>query len=221
VRRPIVLVLAGVNGAGKSSVAGALLQEAGLDWFNPDHYARALTQELGLDIQQANARAWEFGRAALEAAIANRTNYAFETTLGGKTITGLLARAAKTHDVVMLYCGLSSPELHIERVRLRVTQGGHDIPEEKIRERWSTSRVNLIALLPKLAQLQVFDNSATVSVGQPVPDPVLVLEVMGGGVTHPDQVDPDAMRAVPAWARPIVEAAIRLPRPRHRRRSVP
>ena len=208
--RPFIFVLAGVNGAGKSSVGGAILQDHGLEWFNPDTYARELARELGVGIEEANARAWEHGKSALEAAIAKRTNYAFETTLGGTTICRLLGEASETHSVVMLYCGLSSPELHIARVGQRVARGGHHIPEEKIRQRWSTSRVNLIKLLPKLSRLQILDNSTGVEPGQDIPDPLLVLELEQGRVIFPDHREAAAMSAVPPWARPVLEAAIRL-----------
>lgn len=206
--RPFIFVLAGVNGAGKSSVGGAMLRNHGLEWFNPDAHARELARELGMGIEQANARAWDHGKSRLQAAIANRTSHAFETTLGGATISRLLTQAARTHGVVMLYCGLSSAELHIARVGQRVAQGGHHIAEEKIRERWSTSRVNLIRLLPALARLQVFDNSTGVAPGEDIPDPLLVLEIEGRRVIFPDQRDAAALHAVPLWARPIVEAAI-------------
>jgi predicted ABC-type ATPase len=208
--RPFILVLAGVNGAGKSSVGGSILQDHGLAWFNPDTYARELVRELGVDATEANARAWQYGKAALEGAMASGTSYAFETTLGGDTIAALLSRAARSHDVAMLYCGLSSPELHMARVALRVAHGGHHIAEEKIRERWSTSRLNLIKLLPSLARLQVFDNSTQAEPGEDIPDPVLVLHVENGRVLAPQRTDAAALRAVPEWARPMVEAAMRL-----------
>lgn len=206
--RPFIFVLAGVNGAGKSSVGGAMLAEHGLAWFNPDTYARALVAQLGLSAAEANGRAWEYGRSLLEAAIASGTSYAFETTLGAKTIPAMLAAASRSHDVVMLFCGLASPEQHLARVQLRVTAGGHDIPEHKIRERWVTSRANLIELLPVLARLQVFDNSADAAPGQDIPDPVLVLETLAGRLVFPDAADTVALQATPAWARPIVQAAI-------------
>jgi predicted ABC-type ATPase len=215
--RPFILVLAGVNGAGKSSVGGALLADHGLSWFNPDTCARELMAQLGLTPEDANARAWNLGRERLEAAIAQGTNYAFETTLGANTIPALLAGASATHDVLMLFCGLSSPEQHIARVRARVAHGGHDIPEGKIRERWVASRANLIQLLPKLAQLQVFDNSAEAPIGGDIDDPVLVLEMHAGELVFPMPDDLAALAATPGWARPIVQAAIELkgrgPRP--------
>lgn len=205
--RPFIFVLAGVNGAGKSSVGGALLAEHGLSWYNPDSYARELVALLGLPVGEANARAWEHGRAQLEAAIAQGRNFAFETTLGARTIPDMLAQATATHDVVMLFCGLASVELHMQRVKARVAAGGHDIPEAKIRERWKASRVNLLRLLPHLARLQVFDNSAHASPGKPIPDPVLLLETVRGHVTYPGPKDREALNATPEWARPIVQAA--------------
>jgi predicted ABC-type ATPase len=208
VARPFIFVLAGVNGAGKSSVGGAMLAEHGLAWFNPDSFARELVAQLGLAVEEANARAWTHGRSQLEAAIANGTNYAFETTLGARTIPALLAEAAATHDVVMLFCGLRSPEMHIQRVRSRVASGGHDIPEDKIRERWVASRINLIRLMPQLARLQVFDNSTEAGPGQDIPEPVLVLEMVEGRVTYPVPDDTEVLESIPEWARPIVQAAI-------------
>ena len=206
--RPFIIVLGGVNGAGKSSVLSALLLDEGLDWYNPDRFAAALVRELGVSLAEANGRAWQHGKSLLERAIATGGNHAFETTLGGSTITRLLRQAAQTHDVLMLYCGLASPELHIARVAQRVAHRGHPIPEEKIRERWKTSRSNLVQLLPVLARLQVFDNSESVAPGQDIPDPALVLELEDGRVLFPDIRSHEALAAVPAWAQPILEAAI-------------
>lgn len=206
--RPFIFVLAGVNGAGKSSVGGALLAEHGLAWYNPDSYARELVAQLGLEVEDANGRAWEYGRSLLDAAIAGRRNHAFETTLGAHTIPDLLAKASRTHDVVMLFCGLATAEMHLRRVQARVAAGGHDIPVAKIRERWTRSRMNLIRLMPLLARLQVFDNSVEAAPGEEIPDPVLLLEMAGGRLVFPAADDAAALAATPDWARPILQAAI-------------
>lgn len=211
--RPFVFVLAGVNGAGKSSVGGHLLAEHGLTWFNPDSHARALTARRAMPIEEANAHAWQFGREQLEDAIATRRNFAFETTLGASTIPRLLIEASVTHDVTMWYCGLASVELHIRRVQGRVASGGHDIPEARIRERWIGSRRNLIRLLPHLARLQVFDNSAEAAPGESIRPPILLLEMSKGRILSPDPDDPRQLSGIPDWARPVLEAAIRLHEP--------
>ena len=208
--RPRILVLAGVNGSGKSSVAGAMLAEAGLDWFNPDSYARQLVERLGVGIDEANGRAWEYGRSRLAAAITGRHSHAFETTLGGNTLTAMLGAAAESHDVWMIFCGLASAERHVARVKARVAVGGHDIPVGKILERWNTSRANLVKLLPLLGRLQVFDNSTEAAPGADIPDPVLVLEMSEGRLVYPRPGDLAALRQTPAWARSIVQAAIEL-----------
>lgn len=208
-KRPFLFVLAGVNGAGKSSVGGGILEAHGLTWFNPDSFSRALIAKTGASKDVADSEAWAYGKARLEAAIADKSNFAFETTLGGNTIPRLLSEAAATHDVIMIFCGLASVQLHLDRVRLRVRHGGHDIPDEKIRQRWETSRQNLIDLLPRLAHLQVFDNSTEAAEGEDVPDPLLVLEMKDGRVVYPDRADVTALEATPDWAKPIVAAAFR------------
>ncbi|MEO0035754.1 MAG: hypothetical protein RLZZ501_1777 [Pseudomonadota bacterium] len=201
--RPFILVLAGVNGAGKSSVGGSALLSVGLDWFNPDSVARRIIAKAGLSREQANALAWRLGVRMLGRAVSNLENFAFETTLGGNTLPSLLAAAARTHDIKIWYCGLATVEMHIDRVAQRVRAGGHDIPVAKIRERWEKSRAHLIDLLPHLTFLQVFDNSATIPLGEALPDPRLILEMSSQGVTVPACRD----EPVIAWARPIVAAA--------------
>lgn len=206
--RPVLFVLAGVNGAGKSSIGGHLLERAGLGWFDPDTFARGLLAETGCTQVEANAAAWHEGMRRLDAALAARANHAFETTLGGNTVPARILDATRSHDVLMWFCGLDSPERHIARVRARVAAGGHDIPEAKIRERYPAALENLIALMPHLAQLQVYDNSAEAAPGAPIPDPVLLLEMQHGRLTTP--IDLATLRRTPDWAKPLLEAALQL-----------
>lgn len=204
--RPVLYVLAGVNGAGKSSIGGYLLEQAGLTWFNPDTFARELRAETGYDQGNANAAAWQEGVRRLDAAIAQGSNYAFETTLGGRTIAAKIKTAAQTHDVLMWFCSLSSPELHITRVKARVAAGGHDIPEARIRERYVTAIENLIALMPHLANMKAYDNSVEAAPDGTVPDPELVVETESGKLVWPTELG--SFQRTPEWAKPIVEAAL-------------
>src|SRR5262249_11946900 len=144
---PCIYVLAGTNGAGKSSIGGAMFLRAGVDYFNPDHAARLiLATHPGLTQTDANSAAWHQVRRLLERAIAEGKTFAFETTLGGTTITTLLERAlASARAVRVWYVGVNGPELHIARVRARVARGGHDIPAEQVRVRYDRSRFNLFA----------------------------------------------------------------------------
>lgn len=185
-----------------------MIRAAGGEYFNPDEAARRLIEaNPGLEQVKANSAAWRQGKRLLERAIAERLDFAFETTLGGGTMTRLLAEAADAGFAVhVFYVGLATPDLHLARVRQRVAGGGHDIPEEAIRRRWRHSRMNLIRLLPVLTELRVYDNSA---VGDPaagaVPQPVLVLHVVRQNI-----VAPTDLTATPGWAKPIVAAALKL-----------
>ena len=109
----------------------------------------------------------------------------------------------------MWFCGLGSVEQHIARVAARVAVGGHAIPEAAIRTRWVRARENLALLMPHLARLQVWDNSRDVARGASVPDPQLLLEMVDGHLVQPSAQDAKALQATPAWAQPLVGAALR------------
>lgn len=211
---PRILVLAGVNGAGKSSVVGSSFLQRGREFFNPDTVAASMVEEFGYSLEEANARAWTEGKERLEQAIAERTNFSFETTLGGNTIPLLLGKAADAgFDVRIFFVGLSSVRQHLARVRARVAAGGHDIPEEKIRERWDASRRNIILLMPRLTELRVFDNSAERDPETGViPPPRLLLHWKHGANVGPPASE---LQQTPEWAKPIVAAAFQLVRQRN------
>ena len=210
ITRPVLYVLAGVNGAGKSSIGGYLLERDELTWFNPDTFARELKAATGCDQETANAHAWQESIRRLDEAIAKGLNHAFETTLGGRTVTAKILEATKTHDVLIWFCGLSSPELHIARVEARVAAGGHPIAEEKIRERYPQAQLNLIKLMPHVAYIKVYDNSSEAAADGTVPDPVLVLEMKNGQVISPAPDDLKALQRTPEWTKSILEAALRV-----------
>jgi predicted ABC-type ATPase len=206
--QPSIFVLAGTNGAGKSSVAGETFRSRGMDYFNPDEATRRILEahpEIGP--AEANSRAWLQGKRLLERAITRRRRLALETTLGGNTIPALLESAADAGlGVRIWFVGLDSPERHISRVKARVARGGHDIPESKIRERYDRSRENLIRLLPVLAELWVYDNSEEGDPAQGgIADPRLILHALDGRIVQTCEVSD-----VPTWAKPIFLAALRL-----------
>lgn len=201
---PAITVLAGTNGAGKSSIGGAKFAADKVPFYNPDVETRLLlANNPTLSAGEANAAAWRIGKERLEAAIAERQSFNFETTLGGATIARLLEKAHEAGlRVRMWYCGLTSVELHIARVRSRVRYGGHDIPEAKIRERYDKSRNNLCMILPSLDELVLYDNSAE---GDPhvgvLPQPALLLHYRDRAIVHLASV-------MPEWAKPIAAVAL-------------
>jgi predicted ABC-type ATPase len=205
-----ITVLAGTNGAGKSSVAGEFLRQHGGTCFDPDQAAREiLDAHPGMDQEAANGLAWNEGLRQLQTAVRLRMDYAFETTLGGATIAAALERALdEGMDVSILFVGLATVDLHLARVRERVAKGGHPIPEDAVRRRFESSRLNLIRLLARLTELKVFDNSAQADPHQGrAPSPRLLLHLRKGMLLGPDR---SVLPQTPEWAKPIVEAALAL-----------
>ena len=200
-------MIAGTNGAGKSSIAGSMFVARGAEYFNPDSAAkRIIASTPGISQAEANSAAWHEGKRLLERAIAERLDFAFETTLGGRSMTALLEKALSNGmEVRVWYVGLKTPELHIARVRSRHQQGGHSIPEEKIRERYVRSRLNLIRLLPRLTELLIYDNSeeADPRAGK-LPKLEFLLHFARRKIVRSCPLE-----AVPEWAKPIFAAALK------------
>jgi predicted ABC-type ATPase len=205
---PRIYVLAGTNGAGKSSLAGAMLLERGVAYFNPDAAAALIVDaNPGITLEEAQSAAWYEGRRLLERAIGERLDFAFETTLGGTTIAALLERAiASKIEVRIWYVGLDSIERHIARVRARVEAGGHHIPEARIRERYARSLMNLIRLMPKLTELRVYDNSREADLRRAVPPlPRLLVHLDRGRLASVCE-----LAATPDWAKPLLLTALKI-----------
>ena len=203
-----------MNGAGKSSIGGAMLRTFGADYYNPDEAAREIRRTRhGLTQAEANGLAWGKGRDLLRRAIDERKDFVFESTLGAHTMPALLAEAADAGAAVHVwFVGLDGVARHLARVRARVKTGGHDIPEADIRRRYQASRENLAWLMPKLASLRVYDNSveAAPAAGKS-PEPRLLLHLEEGRI-----VAPDDLRATPDWAKALVAAAMLIAGPAKR-----
>src|SRR5579871_6344971 len=206
-KTPCIYVLAGTDGAGKSSIGGAAFRKKGGDYFDPDEATRRiLASSPAVNLDEANAAAWTEGRRLLERAIDERLNFAFETTLGGRTMAALLEKALSVGiEVRVWYVGLSRAELHIARVRARAARGGHHIPDEKIRERYDRSRWNLIQLLPKLTEARVYDNSEKSDPRKHlIPQPKLILHTRRGRVVRACD-----LAHAPEWTKPILLVALK------------
>lgn len=207
-KRSRIYVIAGVNGAGKSSIGGATFRELGADYYNPDEAARRmLARNPALSQTDANSAAWHQGVRLLRRAITEHKDFAFETTLGANTITRLLQEAATQGiEIYIWFVGLADAQLHIERVDARVRGGGHAIAPDLIKRRYEQSRINLIDLMPQLTELRVYDNSldGDPATGQ-TPLPKLLLHMKGNRITNLDE-----LKNTPDWAKAIVAAALKL-----------
>lgn len=159
-RAPHVIVIAGPNGSGKTSMAPSLLRGAlGVDEFvNTDAIALGLS---AFRPERATLAAGKVMLRRLRELAGERADFAFESTLAGRTYAPWLASLGRSgYHVHILYLWLSSPELAVARVAARVRLGGHDVPEEDIRRRYRTGLRNFFRLYRPLAtDWQVLDNS--------------------------------------------------------------
>jgi predicted ABC-type ATPase len=152
-RRPIVVAIAGPNGAGKSTFFDAHLKTSGMRFLNADVVAR----ELDVDAYEAAQMV-----AALRAELIRQgESFIFETVfsdpVGDKL--GFLNQAAQSgHAVVLCFIGLADSGTSEQRVAMRVSQGGHDVPTEKLTTRFPRTLVNLAAAIRELPCVLIFDN---------------------------------------------------------------
>jgi predicted ABC-type ATPase len=152
--RPIIVAIAGPNGAGKSTFFHTHIAFAGLRFLEPD----ALAIELGADAYTAAKMADALRRGLMGAG----ESFAFETVFSdpaGDKLKFLKEAIRAGYTVVMCFIGIADPELSETRVAMRVSQGGHDVPTEKIHSRFPRIMANLRAAVSELPIVYVFDNS--------------------------------------------------------------
>ena len=152
-QRPIVIALAGSNGAGKSTFHDCFLADSGLRFVNADVLSAAL-----------NVSAYEAAELASSlrlALVAERESFIFETVLSdpvGEKVNQLASYKALGYTVVLIFIQIDSPEESIKRVAMRVSQGGHDIPDDKLLARFERTQLNLQRAIERLPYVIVYSN---------------------------------------------------------------
>ena len=154
--RPIIVAIAGPNGAGKSTFYKAFFEEAGLPFVNADLIARELNV---VDSYEAALQA----NLIREEYVSQRESFIFETVLSdpvGEKVEFLRQAVASGYTVVFCFIGLDAPQTSNQRVAMRTSQGGHDVPEDKIAARYPRSLENLKRAVMGLPHVYVYDNSS-------------------------------------------------------------
>ncbi|WP_298260916.1 zeta toxin family protein [Bradyrhizobium sp.] len=205
---PTFWIIAGPNGSGKSSLYGSNRDNiygntSILDFFrsfwiiNPDLLASRIRSNEKLGQRTANLEAVKRIEAWLDASIKAHQSVGVETVLSTDKYRRLVKAAKKRgFEVRLVYVILQTPELNVDRVRLRVKKGGHPVPVGKIRERWTRSLRQLPWFLNQADAALIFDNSSD-------------LRLVGRkehGTTQFDPETPDVLkRALPGfpWRGPI------------------
>ncbi len=162
---PKLFIIAGCNGAGKTTASYTILPEMlhCNEFVNADEIAR------GLSPFQPEMVSFEAGRIMLNRIrelLNQQVDFAFETTLASKTYIHLIKQAKLLeYEVVLVFFWLKSSELAKIRVRKRVSQGGHDIPDDVIERRYSRGLKNLFEIfIPACDYWMIVDNSEKASV---------------------------------------------------------
>lgn len=182
--QPVCSIIGGPNGAGKTTFALSYLPEYAhcRNFVNADLIASGLSP---LSPEREWLAASRLFLQEIEHYIAGRENFAFETTLAGKTYLRLIRRLlAADWRVELYYLWLPSVEMSVERVAERVSHGGHNIPREDIIRRYPRSIHNLLEHYAPLCSSTIcLDNS------QATPEVIFVQDAQGRSVESPTLFD--------------------------------
>ncbi|MBO4671584.1 MAG: zeta toxin family protein [Bacteroidales bacterium] len=133
---PRLIILAGCNGAGKTTASYTFLPEI-LDcreFVNSDEFAKSLSP---FDPSIASVSASRYMLMRIEYLLEQNADFSIETTLATRSLVTIIRRAkAQGYKITLIYLWLQSPELALQRVRSRVASGGHNIPEDVLRRRY-------------------------------------------------------------------------------------
>lgn len=153
-QRPIVIAIAGSNGAGKSTFFETFLSDCGLRFVNADVIAEAL--------EITAYEAAEVASAIRSSLVRQRESFIFETVRSdpvGDKVDTLATYIDLGYTVVLLFIRVDSARESIRRVAMRTSQGGHDVPEEKLKTRFERTKVNLQRAIKRLPHVVVYDNN--------------------------------------------------------------
>lgn len=157
---PKLFIICGCNGAGKTTASYTILPEMlnfG-EFVNADEIAKKLDP---FKPEDAALRASRLMIERIDELLSKKADLAIETTLATRTLVKIIKEAKELgYTITLIYFWLNMPELAIERVRLRVASGGHNVPEETIHRRYSQGISNLFSLyLPIVDYWILIDNS--------------------------------------------------------------
>ena len=177
-QRPVLLFIAGPNGAGKTTFFEHYVEPLGLPYVNADRVARVLRDaEPRLAQDALDRRAFTDAERLRDTLVETRTSFCTETVFSdpvGAKVAFLERARAAGYVTTLVFIGLATVDLSVMRVVQRVRQGGHDVPDAKLRERFPRTIANLRAAVPVVDEAYVLDNSTYAT-------PYRVLAIYRGG----------------------------------------
>lgn len=170
--KPRIYIIAGSNGAGKTTFATQFLPSyAGtVDFINADMIAKGLSP---FAVERAAIAAGRIALERFEELAAGHHSFAIETTLSGRTYARRLRDLkARGYELHLFFLWIPGPAIAIRRIQTRVRLGGHNVPSATVRRRYGRTLQNLVDVyLPMVDYAQIFDNTGT--------DPRPVAEMIG------------------------------------------
>jgi predicted ABC-type ATPase len=158
---PKLLIIAGPNGSGKTSVTDKILKHEwveGCVYINPDNIARDLYGDW--NSPEAVMKAVRYAAERRELCLKNREDLLFETVLSSQDKLDFISRAKDLgYFIRLFFVGTDHPAINVLRIAKRVLEGGHDVPTSKIMSRYSKSIANCAQVAPLVQRLYVYDNS--------------------------------------------------------------
>ena len=194
-RKTVLIVIAGPNGSGKTSVTSKILQHEWMEdsvYINPDIVAQ---EKFGdWNSMEAIKKAVVFCEDWREKCLAERKSLIFETVLSAKDKIDYIERAKEAGFFVRLFFVCTkSPAINASRIAQRVMKGGHDVPITKVISRYQKSILNCKYIATKVDRTYLYDNSVDDAEQQ------LLIRLSDGIIVK------RYVEQLPEWARQIIE----------------
>jgi predicted ABC-type ATPase len=193
--KPILIIIAGPNGSGKTSVTGKILQHEWVDsctYINPDNIAR---DDFGdWNSPEAVLKAAKRATQLREEGLRQRQSILFETVLSAPDKLEYLRRAKLAgYFIRFFFVGTDDPAINARRIAFRVSEGGHDVPITKIISRYGKSMANCCVAVRIADRAYLYDNSVDYA------EPKLLFRVSDGRLAK-------VYTEVNAWASNVLES---------------
>lgn len=193
-KKPILIVIAGPNGSGKTSITQKILQHDWLEnclYINPDDIAKNTFGDWNSN--EAVMKAAILSTQMREDCIAEGKSLIFETVFSAPDKIDFVKRAKdKGYFIRLFFVGTESPTINASRIARRVMEGGHDVPISKIISRYSKSIANCCIVSKIVDRVYVYDNSLEFT------EPRLLFRVIDGNITKEYTTEIE-------WAKPMLE----------------
>ena len=194
VQQPVLTVVIGANGAGKTTWARATRSRLPKPFYNADSIADGLGDPDNATLQQ---QAREIVDQAIGHHLRDQSSFGFESTYSGRSRPAIVEQAKTLgYATTAFFVGTAHHAINIARVRRRVREGGHDVPDHEIIRRWTAAQENLLETWDYFDRITIIDNSGEA--------PVVV--------TGQGALDTGAAETAPQWIR---ELLARRARPEH------